>query len=796
MVSAIKLMAQTYTYSGIIKDIQTNAALENVELYHSNRGLLAMTNAAGEYRFEAETNTIAIAFFGEGYYLKENQDIRATENGAIFLEPILEKLNEVQLIARRSKVFALQRLKEFEGTSIYSGKKNEVILVDQTMANLASNNARQIYSQIPGLNIFQNDDAGIQLNIGGRGLDPNRTANFNTRQNSYDISADVLGYPESYYTPPAEALSKIQIIRGAASLQYGTQFGGLVNFILKQPPKTDSFSLLSRNTIGSNALFTNFTSISGKSGKLRYYSFVNHKKGSGFRDNSDFKATNLFLNLIYTPSKKMELDLEATHMTYLSKQAGGLNDIMFESDPFQSNRSRNWFGLDWFVYKLGVDYTFSEKKNLTFQFFGLHANRKALGFRVNRVDQPDSNNERDLILGDFNNFGFETKFLSAYRLGKKESVFVLGLKYYQSNNTNSQGPGSANSDADFNRYSNEFPYYPNQSDYRYPNLNIAFFGENIFTLTEKLSITPGFRLETINTKAIGSYRRIVQDAASNVILDETIRENSENKRFFVLTGLGLRYKQSNALEAYANASQNYRSTTFADISTINPAFAIDPNIKDESGYTIDAGIRGRINNILNYDTSFFLLSYNQRIGFIQKEFSDGNIKAYRTNTGNAAIYGVESLMDINLTPLLKNDLNYKWNVFLNTSLIQSEYLRSERPGIKGNAVEFVPKLNFKAGTRFGYKNITSYLQYAYISEQFSDSSNSIKSNLSGIVGQIPAYSILDFSAAYQGSGFKLEAGINNLLNTIYFTRRATGYPGPGIIPSPPRNYYLTLQIQL
>ena len=30
----------------------------------------------------------------------------------------------------------------------------------------------------------------------------------------------------------------------------------------------------------------------------------------------------------------------------------------------------------------------------------------------------------------------------------------------------------------------------------------------------------------------------------------------------------------------------------------------------------------------------------------------------------------------------------------------------------------------------------------------------------------------------------------------YFTRRATGYPGPGIIPSEPRTFYTTLQIKL
>jgi Fe(3+) dicitrate transport protein len=43
---------------------------------------------------------------------------------------------------------------------------------------------------------------------------------------------------------------------------------------------------------------------------------------------------------------------------------------------------------------------------------------------------------------------------------------------------------------------------------------------------------------------------------------------------------------------------------------------------------------------------------------------------------------------------------------------------------------------------------------------------------------------------------KIETGINNIFNEKYFTRRATGYPGPGIIPSPPRNLYTTIQLKL
>ncbi|MEZ4921457.1 MAG: carboxypeptidase regulatory-like domain-containing protein, partial [Saprospiraceae bacterium] len=126
-------------------------------------------------------------------------------------------LNEVQVSGQRDGTFELQRLRNVENMAIYASKKSERIQLESVVANLATNNARQIYKDIPGLNIWENDGAGLQLSIGARGLDPNRTSNFNTRQNGYDISADALGYPESYYTPPSQALQRIEIVRGAAS---------------------------------------------------------------------------------------------------------------------------------------------------------------------------------------------------------------------------------------------------------------------------------------------------------------------------------------------------------------------------------------------------------------------------------------------------------------------------------------------------------------------------------------------------------------------------------------------------
>ena len=779
-----------YQVSGkVVSD--KNKGIDKVEIYNEAGGLLVKTNVLGEFQFSTKLKTLLLVVYAENYKVKnvvlssENY-----QNTSIVLNSFTEELSEIQIRARKEKVFELKRLNDVEGTAIYAGKKTEVVLVNQSAAALSTNNARQIFNQVAGLNIYQNDDAGLQLNIGGRGLDPNRTANFNTRQNGYDISADVLGYPESYYTPASEGLDEIQVIRGAASLQYGTQFGGLVNFITKKP--SEDFEVAFRNTVGSFGLYTNFTSISDTQGKFSYYAYINYKKGDGFRPNSEFESKNIFAYLGYQMNDKSKLSAEFTGLQYLAQQAGGLTDQMFTENPYQSNRARNWFQVNWFLYNIKWEHQFSEDTNFSFNFFGLDASRDALGFRTNRVNQVDANSERDLIKGTFKNYGFESRLVSKYTFFDKKSTFLIGSKFYKANNTNRQGPGSDGFDADFELRLNEFPNYSRQSDSRFPNLNAALFGENIFYINDKISITPGFRLEYINTKRDEIIKDIITDAAGNVINENRRDEQDTNERTFVLLGLGSSYKLSKSTEFYGNISQNYRSVTFSDISTANPAFAISEDITDEKGFTIDAGIRGNYNNFFSYDANVFGLFYNDRINIYTR--ADG--KAERDNIGDARILGIESLIDFNIKKLFTNNSDYVFNYFINSSFITSEYTKSDINGVVGNEVEFIPNINIKTGVRFGYKNFLASLQYTYLSRQFSDATNAVGGSISGVTGEIPAYDILDFSASYKYKFLKLEAGVNNILDTSYFTRRATGYPGPGIIPSAPRNFYTTLQISI
>lgn len=806
-------MAQL-SISGFVGDSLGKNPLSEVEVYLSKLDKKIKTDQQGKFLFKhLNPGTYELLFFSPSYELKKEL-VHLTEKDIslnIALSEITYEMSEVVIAQRREELFALKRLKEVEGTAIYAGKKTEVVLIDELTANISANNPRQIYSQVAGLNIYENNDAGLQLNIGGRGLDPNRSANFNTRQNGYDISADVLGYPESYYTPPAEALSEIQVIRGAASLQYGTQFGGLINFQFKQPVEDKKIEWVSRQSTGSNNLFTTFNSLSGTVGKFSHYTYFNYKRGDGFRPNSEFESYNFYTDLHYQLSKKTLLDAEFTYLNYTAQQPGGLTDAQFYADPTFSNRERNWFSVDWKLLSLRLIHQFSEQTELSVNWFGLDASRKAVGFRTNRVSQTENlDAPRDLIIGEFNNWGLESRFLKRYELGNKKGIFLIGQKLYKSDNTAIQGPGSANSDADFRLYSNEFSSYPNQSNFRFPNLNMALFGENIFYLSENFSLTPGFRFEHIQTESEGTFKKINFDLAGNPIQDTTFEDNRVLNRSFLLLGIGASYKPNPAFEAYANVSQNYRSVTFSDIRIVNPSFQIDPNISDENGFTADIGIRGRFKNLLSYDIGGFGLLYNDRLGEVLRAETrldasgqlreTGRVIRFRGNIGSAFLFGLESLIDWNIRKtFLKHQENYRLGIFFNTALTHSNYFSSEIPGVEGNEVEFIPFLNFKSGLKFGYKNFLGTLQYSYLSEQFTDASNApqnVQDNQSGIQGAIPTYSILDLSLSYNLKMFRIEAGANNLLNQWYFTRRATGYPGPGIIPSAPRTWYVALQVKL
>ncbi|GAA4388447.1 TonB-dependent receptor domain-containing protein [Hymenobacter koreensis] len=811
VLSGFSAIAQQVSLQGRVREASTNAPVVGCEVYVRGSRLIARTDSAGLFtltKVAPGRQQLQLSSIGHEPF-KAIVEVTAESSVQEFTLTRRERqLQEVVVAAPQSR-FGPQRLREVEGTAIFAAKKTEVIVPDNLVANLATNNARQVYSRVAGLNIWESDQGGLQLSIGGRGLDPNRTSNFNVRQNNYDISADALGYPESYYTPPIEAVKRIQLVRGAASLQYGTQFGGLLNFELRTPEPDKTVSVVSRQTAGSFGFFNSFNSVSGTVKKLSYYAFAQYKRGDGWRPNSGFASKTAYADLRYQFTENFKIGAQLTHMDYLAQQPGGLSDRQFADNPRQSNRARNWFAVDWNLFNLSADWKLSPRSNLNLTTFGLLASRDALGFRTNFVERPDADTQqRELITGDFRNAGAEARFLTRYGLSNTRSgVLLVGTRLYRGDNHSLQGAGPAGRRAEF-RF--EEPgaglNAPSaSSDYRFPNYNAAAFAENIFYFGERFSLTPGLRLEYIRTCADGSYQTVSRDLAGNITAVQTTAEQRTSTRSFVIGGLGASYKPVEQREFYANATQNYRSITFGDMQIVNNSLVINPNLQDERGYSADLGLRGEQGQWLTYDVSLFALAYNNRIGEIGTYDRFDRPFRYRDNIGRALILGVESYAEADVLQVLRPSAEpgrWRWSAFGNVSLIRSRYTQSKNQEVVGKQVEFVPNVNLKAGMQSGFGPLKASVQFTYLSDQYSEATNAPNSPNDArpdpslaVIGRIPAYQILDASVSWERRWLKLEGSVNNLANTRYFTRRATGYPGPGILPSDGRSFFVTAAVK-
>jgi len=703
-----------------------------------------------------------------------------------------KQLDEITIEEKRIVQMASRSLGDVEDMGIYAARKSEVVEMKNLTVNTANNNSRQIFGRVTGLNIWESDGTGLQLGIGGRGLSPNRTSNFNTRQNGYDISADALGYPESYYTPPMEAIDRIEVVRGAASLQYGTQFGGMLNFKMKQGPKDSPFEWTSRFSGGSFGFLNSFNSLGGNFAKNRisYYAFYQRKEGKGWRPNSQFQVNTAFTAWSFQLFKQVKLRVEYTHLDYLSQQPGGLTDAYFNTDARQSVRSRNWFAVNWNLFAALLEGNINLRTQWNSRFFGLYASRQSLG-NLERINVADFNQNRTLISGEFQNMGNESRLMHNWNAFGKDQTTLIGFRLYQGTTTARQGDANSLESPDF-YYLN--PSNLDNSDYRFPNYNAAIFTEQVFRFSDKWILSPGLRWEYINTRANGYYKQRITDYAGNIVSDLKFEDARETPRSFLLAGLGISYKAQQLMEFYGNISQNYRAINFSDIRINNPNLVVDALLKDEKGFTADLGVKGTMQDIFRYECTLFYLSYQDRIGQVLRAdraplYLDYR---YRTNIADARNIGVEFFGEINMLkcfyPLTLNQLN----LFTNIAFIDARYIRSQEPGINNNKVEMVPPAVIRNGLTWKYKKIKFSGQYSFTQEHFSDASNAIRTS-TAVEGLIPSYSVLDFSASWNWKNWTLEGSLNNALDERYFTRRAESYPGPGIIPADGRNFTITAQ---
>ena len=738
-------------------------------------------------------------FFSLLFLLLTANSLHAQDNTENKINDTIKRLSPVIIITKQQSP---ERMPETKDNVLFSGKKNEVLQLSNINGNLTNNNAREIFARIPGVTVWENEGSGLQINVGVRGLSPNRSWELNTRQNGVDISADVFGYPEAYYNPPLEAVATIQMVRGGASLQFGPQFGGMLNYVLKRET-IKPFSFETQNTVGSFGLVSSFNAIGGKYKKWSYYLYNHSRNAKGWRENNRFQARNTHAFVEYRFTDATKISAEYTNSDYEMQQPGGLTDAQFEADPRQSNRARNWFGVPWNIFSVNFDTKVNANFDVNVKAFGLVGERNSVGFtstaNIDDVISTSTNQyaARRVDSDTYKNLGIENRNLLRYKLGNTTQNLAFGIRLYQANTNRFQkGKGTTGSDFDMS-IDGQYP-----TDLKFTTKNAALFAENQFKITNKFSVTPGFRYEHINSTAHG---RIDIVSGNDVTFDK--KTVVRNKPLF---GLGLEYKWMNT-NFYANISQAFRPVLFSDLTPAAVIDVVDPNLKDASGYSADLGYRGVYKGFINFDVSVFYLSYNNRVGgvrqFINNDSSQGTY-LFRTNLGETRNKGIESFVDLNITKMLGIDEPYgNLDIFSSMSFIDSKYVNFKTTtatgtapnivltenNLSGKRVENAPRYIHNFGMSWGNNNFSATVQYKMSGKIFTDANNTVTPSANGQTGILDNYRIVDFSSEYKFlKNYNLRAGINNLTDESYATRRSGGYPGPGILPGEGRTFYISV----
>ena len=646
---------------------------------------------------------------------------------------------------------------------------------------------RQVMAKVAGIHIWESDPSGIQIGIAARGLSPNRSWEFNIRQNGYDIAADPFGYPEAYYNPQLQAVQRIEVVRGQGALQYGPQFGGMVNYILRNGSEfKKEVEFESQQTIGSNALFNSYNAIGGKTNKLHYYAFFDHRNGDGYRENSKYFTNSGYTTTTYFITPKLSLTAEVMHSHIRSQQPGGLTDDQLKENSKQSLRSRNWFNIKWTTPAFILNYSINETIRWNTKLFAMVGDRNSVGFLQSITTKDSVNaltgqfNNRALQIDNYRNYGFESRVITDYDLGNLKNTLSLGIRLYKgSTHRRANGKGTTGNGYDMT----EAGKYV--SDINFNSQNAAAFFENIFRVNKKLLLIPGIRYEWLLGAANG---RIGYTTSGG----EIVLQNIKRSRSFLLAAIGAEYHITKGTEVYASFSQAFRPIQFANLQAPPTTDVVDENLKDSKGYNIDLGYRGKVSSYLQFDVSFFYLQYNNRIGAVTTTGSPSN--RLITNVGNSTSKGIESFVEWNIVKTFKQNAVYDVSLFITYAFNNATYSSNFKDAnTKGKKLENAPSHIFRSGISLGKKNILLTTQINYVGQTFSDGNNTVIPSAISNTGLIPAYIVADVTVTYKvKSNVTVKAGVNNIANTNYFTRRAGGYPGPGALPADGRTGFFSV----
>lgn len=641
------------------------------------------------------------------------------------------------------------------------------------MQQLAPISGNEVFRRVPGIHVVDEEGAGMRMNIGIRGLDPDRSRSVLVLEDGIPVALNPYGEPELYYTPVIDRMAGVEVVKGSGQVLYGPQtIGGVVNYITADPPAEQSANV--RLTGGQGGYFSGLVGYGNTFGNTGLQ--VNYlRKQADNIGPTQFNIDNLTAKLKVSMSDKSSLGLklgyhnEVSNSTYVGitqnmYDAGGEFDFVRIAPDDQLNvRMMSASAIH--------EYTFNKNLKLQTTAFAYSTTRNWR--RQDFSYDPNVSNQTGVVWGDtevpggaifmrnttgnrdrqFEVMGFEPKITYNYDAFGQKSELITGVRYMferaYEQRINGSKPDAISGTLAEDEVRGGKAY--------------SAYAQNKINVTERLSLSGGLRFEQFNFE-----RQINRGRYNNVITDTLVINN--NFVTEIIPGAGINYRLAKTSTVYAGLHRGFAPPRVKDaIDNQGGVFELDA----ENSWNYELGTRTSLGKFAFWEVTAFMMDFQNQI--IPVSESSGAGGAGLVNGGRTRHQGVETALFLGIGDMLNTGFKIDFDV---NATFQQAFFSADRfvdgVNVNGLRTPYAPQTILSSALTLENKSGAG-LRFTgtYIGDQFTDPANTIEASANGRIGYLPSYFLLDATAQYNVAKWNTRFFVSgkNLLNERYIASR-------------------------
>lgn len=635
----------------------------------------------------------------------------------------------------------------------YPGARN--LVGERELRHSGARNLEEGLRQSPGVQVRDETGLGILPNIGIRGLNPMRSERVMVLVDGVPIAlAPYTGTGLSLFPVTPETVERIDVVRGGVAVRYGpNNVGGVIN-IISQPIPREKQAVLKEQLIVAESSRRLYSDTYARFGgfvtqDLGLQLQLNYQTGSGERDHSDTRVSNLQIDGVWLPGNDSEVKAQLQYYAADADLPGALTPAAYAASRKQSQRPFDAFnGKTW---RGSVSYTkfFDDDSEFNWVNFA-HTSGREFAFGQ-PFDPASGTTSVSTSPRDFKVGGTEARQTWRFRTAGVTHTLTLGGRLVRE-------------EVDFivDNRSLATGVTTRPRDWRFETDALAaYVSDRLSFYNGRLELTPGARFERVDTDF-----RNNQNASAN-----------SNRSQEVLPGMTLGYYLTRSAYVFANANRSLRPPQVAQVTLFGG------DVASEVAWNYEAGGRFKVLPSLELTGTAFMIDFRDQIEF------DRSTLRFR-NLGETRHQGVE--LGAVWKPAGMPGTTFKTNY--------TQVNAEQRTGANaGKDVPFASRhgLNLSADYRtgpYGF-NVNGFYQ----SDAFSDAANTAAESPNGGAGKIPEYWVWNAALTYDtkvgGRPTTFGLAANNLFDEDYFFRGVDVSP-IGRVPAPRRAFILSVRTSL